>query len=159
MATIKADVAIIGSGQGASPLARALVDEGREVVIFERDRWGGTCVNYGCIPSKTFLASAHAAAGARHAAALGVQATVSVDFPAIMEERKLGFYRMVVNRENDLILGATLVGEGAAELIHVFVAHMMAGAPWQVLERSVHIHPTYAEALPTLARQLKSNGE
>jgi dihydrolipoamide dehydrogenase len=69
---------------------------------------------------------------------------------------ELGFYRMVVDEETDQILGATLVGPETAELAHVFIAHMEAGSTWQVLEQSVHIHPAYAEALPGLARMLKS---
>ncbi|MBD1848008.1 FAD-dependent oxidoreductase [Cyanobacteria bacterium FACHB-63] len=66
----------------------------------------------------------------------------------------LGFYRMVVDTDTNLILGATLVGYETAELVHVFLALMEAGAPWQMLEQSVHIHPTYGEALPSLARLL-----
>lgn len=66
-----------------------------------------------------------------------------------------GFYRMVVDQENGRILGATLVSPQAAELVHVFLALMEAGATWRVLERSQHIHPTYAEGLPTLARKFK----
>lgn len=63
----------------------------------------------------------------------------------------LGFYRMVVD-DTDKILGATLVGYEAAEIVHVFLALMEAGATWQLLDLSVHIHPTYGEALPSLAR-------
>ncbi|WP_027891404.1 dihydrolipoyl dehydrogenase family protein [Calidithermus chliarophilus] len=66
----------------------------------------------------------------------------------------LGFYRMVVDRQTERILGATLVGPEAAELVHVFLAHMEAGSTWRRLEQSVHIHPTLAEGLPSLARKL-----
>jgi pyruvate/2-oxoglutarate dehydrogenase complex dihydrolipoamide dehydrogenase (E3) component len=66
----------------------------------------------------------------------------------------LGFYRMVIDRDTDKILGATLVGYETAELVHVFLSLMEAGATWQLLEQSVHIHPTYGEALPSLARLL-----
>ncbi|MCC5646236.1 FAD-dependent oxidoreductase [Nostoc sp. CHAB 5824] len=69
----------------------------------------------------------------------------------------LGFYRMVVDNDTDKILGATLVGYEAAEIVHVFLSLIEAGATWQLLERSVHIHPTYGEALPSLARLLYSN--
>ena len=64
-----------------------------------------------------------------------------------------GFYRMVVDEASDRILGATLVGYETAELIHVFVANIDAGATWQDLARAMHVHPTYAEALPDLARR------
>jgi len=66
----------------------------------------------------------------------------------------LGFYRIVVDRDTDQILGATLVGYETAELVHVFLSLMEARATWKVLEQSVHIHPTYGEALPSLARLL-----
>jgi dihydrolipoamide dehydrogenase len=71
---------------------------------------------------------------------------------------QFGFYRMVIDEATDKILGATLVGPQTAELIHVFMALMEAGATWQTLERSVYIHPTFAEALPGLARMFK-NGD
>jgi dihydrolipoamide dehydrogenase len=66
----------------------------------------------------------------------------------------LGSYRMVIDTHTNLILGATLVGYETAELVHVFLSLMEAKATWQVLEQSVHIHPTYGEALPSLARLL-----
>lgn len=68
---------------------------------------------------------------------------------------RLGFYRMVVDDKTDKILGATLVGPETAELIHVFIALMEAGATWPKLEQAVYIHPTFAEALPSLARMLQ----
>jgi dihydrolipoamide dehydrogenase len=70
------------------------------------------------------------------------------------EER--GFYRMVIDAKTDKIIGATLIGYEAGELAHVFIAHMEAGSTWHVLDRSVHIHPTYAEGLPSLAREFAS---
>jgi pyruvate/2-oxoglutarate dehydrogenase complex dihydrolipoamide dehydrogenase (E3) component len=65
-----------------------------------------------------------------------------------------GFFRLVVGAENDSILGATFTGYEAGELIHVILAHMEAGSTWRILERSVHIHPTFSEGLPSLARLL-----
>jgi len=66
----------------------------------------------------------------------------------------VGFFRLVVDKQSELILGATMVGYETAELIHVILAHMEAGSTWRVLERSVHVHPTYAEGMPSLARLL-----
>lgn len=80
-----ADVIVIGSGQGGIPLAVDFAKEGRKVVLFERDALGGSCINYGCTPSKAFLAAAHAAGRARQAKKLGIHAEVEVDFPAVME--------------------------------------------------------------------------
>lgn len=80
-----ADVIVIGSGQGGIPLATDFAKAGRKVVLFERDALGGSCINYGCTPSKAFLAAAHAAGRARQAKKLGIHAEVTVDFPAVME--------------------------------------------------------------------------
>ena len=78
------DLIVIGSGQGGTPLALAFAEAGKSVVLFERGRLGGTCVNYGCTPSKAFLASAHNAGRARAAGPLGVHAEVRVDRAAVM---------------------------------------------------------------------------
>jgi dihydrolipoamide dehydrogenase len=67
----------------------------------------------------------------------------------------IGYYRLVVDDDTEKILGATLVGYEAGEVIHAIVAHMESGSTWRVLDRSVHIHPTYGEALPSLARLLE----
>ncbi|HIK08053.1 MAG TPA: FAD-dependent oxidoreductase [Trichormus sp. M33_DOE_039] len=80
-----ADVIVIGSGQGGIPLAADFANEGRKVVLFERDALGGSCINYGCTPSKAFLAAAHTAGRARQGKKLGIHTEVEVDFPAVME--------------------------------------------------------------------------
>jgi dihydrolipoamide dehydrogenase len=80
-----ADVIVIGSGQGGVPLAADFAKAGKNVVLFERDALGGSCINYGCTPSKAFLAAAHAAGRARQAAKLGIHAQVEVDFSVVME--------------------------------------------------------------------------
>lgn len=84
MAIEEADLIVIGSGQGGNPLAKDFAKDGKTVVLFERDRIGGSCVNFGCTPSKTFLASAHAAGRARRASEIGVRAAVDVDGEAVM---------------------------------------------------------------------------
>ena len=78
------DAIVIGSGQGGVPLAVDLAKAGQNVVLFERDALGGSCVNYGCTPSKAFLAAAHAVGRARQAQQLGIHAKIAVDFPAVM---------------------------------------------------------------------------
>lgn len=80
-----ADLIVIGSGQGGIPLAADFAKEGRKVVLFERDALGGSCINYGCTPSKAFLAAVHNAGRARLAKKLSIHAQVKVDFPAVME--------------------------------------------------------------------------
>jgi len=82
------DVVIVGSGQAGVPLAVRLAEAGRRVVIAERQALGGTCVNYGCTPTKTMVASAHAAHVARTAGRFGVKAgRVTVDMAAVVDRK------------------------------------------------------------------------
>jgi pyruvate/2-oxoglutarate dehydrogenase complex dihydrolipoamide dehydrogenase (E3) component len=66
------DAVVIGTGQGGSPLAVRLAQSGRRTAVIERHLFGGTCVNVGCTPTKTYVASARAAHVVRHAADYGV---------------------------------------------------------------------------------------
>src|SRR5579871_767765 len=78
------DAVVIGTGQAGPSLARALAAKGTKVAIIERKLFGGTCVNVGCIPTKTMVASAYAAHMARRAADFGVDArNVSVDMKRV----------------------------------------------------------------------------
>jgi pyruvate/2-oxoglutarate dehydrogenase complex dihydrolipoamide dehydrogenase (E3) component len=79
------DAIIIGTGQAGPALARRLVAAGWKVAIIERKLFGGTCVNTGCTPTKTLVASAYAAHVARRAADYGVTigGTVGVDMKAV----------------------------------------------------------------------------
>jgi pyruvate/2-oxoglutarate dehydrogenase complex dihydrolipoamide dehydrogenase (E3) component len=79
------DAIVIGTGQAGPPLAVRMSAAGRRVAIVERDRFGGTCVNNGCIPTKTLIASARAAWVARNASAFGVaiEGAVRIDMPKV----------------------------------------------------------------------------
>ncbi len=79
------DAIVIGSGQAGPFLAVRLAQAGMKVVLVEREHLGGTCVNDGCIPTKTLIASARAAHVARRAADWGVvvDGAVSVDMKAV----------------------------------------------------------------------------
>ena len=66
------DAIIIGAGQVGPPLAGRLTTAGMSVAIIERKLFGGTCVNTGCMPTKTLVASAYAAHVARRGADYGV---------------------------------------------------------------------------------------
>jgi len=79
------DAIVIGTGQSGPALARRLVAAGQKVAIIERKLFGGTCVNTGCTPTKTLVASAYAAHIARRAADYGVrvEGEVKVDMKAV----------------------------------------------------------------------------
>jgi pyruvate/2-oxoglutarate dehydrogenase complex dihydrolipoamide dehydrogenase (E3) component len=85
---MRTDVIVIGSGQAGVPLATRLAAAGRRVVLAEAGELGGTCVNTGCTPTKTMVASARAAHVARHAGRLGVRAgEVTVDLAAVVDRK------------------------------------------------------------------------
>jgi dihydrolipoamide dehydrogenase len=83
------DAAIIGSGQSGKPLALALAKAGWKTAIIERAYVGGTCINYGCTPTKTMIASARTAYLARRASEYGVNVgAVSIDMPRIVARKQ-----------------------------------------------------------------------
>src|SRR5580704_8275207 len=79
------DAIIVGAGQAGPSLAGRLTAAGRTVALIERHLFGGTCVNTGCIPSKTLIASAEVAHQTRRAADFGVriEGDVSIDMKAV----------------------------------------------------------------------------
>ena len=85
MPTTSLDAIVIGSGQAGPFLAARLAAAGMQTALIEREHFGGTCVNDGCIPTKTLVASARAAHVARHAAEYGVRigGEVEVDMAAV----------------------------------------------------------------------------
>jgi pyruvate/2-oxoglutarate dehydrogenase complex dihydrolipoamide dehydrogenase (E3) component len=83
------DAIIVGTGQTGPPLAGRLTDAGWRCAVIERQRFGGTCVNYGCTPTKALVASARAAHVARRAADFGVEiaGAVSVDMAKVKRRK------------------------------------------------------------------------
>ena len=83
------DAIIIGGGQAGPPLAKRLAGAGQRVAIIERKAFGGTCINTGCTPTKTLVASAYAAHMARRAAEFGVVVAggVSVDMRRVKQRK------------------------------------------------------------------------
>jgi len=83
------DAIVIGSGQGGNPLAKAMAEAGWKTAVIERKDVGGTCVNVGCTPTKTMVASARVAYLARRGSDFGVKTgAVSVDFPAVIQRKR-----------------------------------------------------------------------
>lgn len=78
------DICVVGAGSGGLSVAAGAAQMGASVVLIEKGRMGGDCLNAGCVPSKALLAAAHAAAAARRADAFGLRASVAVDFAAVM---------------------------------------------------------------------------
>jgi pyruvate/2-oxoglutarate dehydrogenase complex dihydrolipoamide dehydrogenase (E3) component len=74
---------------------------------------------------------------------------------AIEKGESEGFMEVLVDAETHLILGATILGVGGDEVIHVVLDVMYAKAPYTVMQRAMHIHPTVSELLPTILGELK----
>jgi pyruvate/2-oxoglutarate dehydrogenase complex dihydrolipoamide dehydrogenase (E3) component len=105
---MKYDAIVIGSGQGGNPLSRQLADRGRHVALVERKHLGGTCINKGCTPTKTMVASAQVAHYARNGVRWGVRGgRVVVDLAkvvgrnnAVVEQFRSGQQKQVESRPN-----------------------------------------------------------
>ena len=227
------DALIIGSGQAGPSLAVRLASAGMKFSLIEREHLGGTCVNDGCMPTKTLVASARAAYGAprrrlrrearryrglkrdsrsrpvrrvacdrgqrrdaRSVAAnllegehrrttdripayalftdpplgrVGMTAAQvrAAGRPALVgvmpmsrvgraKERgeTQGFMKVLVDAHTERILGAALLCIEGDEIVHSLLDVMAADASYQVIRRSVHIHPTVSELIPTLLGSL-----
>src|SRR3954447_19116707 len=108
MAT-KYDAIVIGTGQAGPSLAVRLANTGIKVAVIERKRFGGTCVNNGCIPTKTLVASARAAHVARRAGDYGmtIPSSITVDMKkvkarkdAVVRQSSEGLEKWLKNTQN-----------------------------------------------------------
>jgi len=114
--TLNADLCILGAGSGGLSVAAGASQLGASVVLVEKDKMGGDCLNYGCVPSKAMLAAAHAADAVRRAGRFGVRTTA----PEIDADGVYGHIRDVIGaiEPNDSVerfegLGVTVIkGEG-----------------------------------------------
>jgi len=93
----KFDAIIIGTGQSGPSLAARMTREGMKTAIIERKLFGGTCVNVGCIPTKTLVASARAAYMARRGADFGVK----IDGPIAIDMKKVKARKDAVVRQSN----------------------------------------------------------
>jgi pyruvate/2-oxoglutarate dehydrogenase complex dihydrolipoamide dehydrogenase (E3) component len=82
------DAIVIGSGQGGVPLATNLADQGWSVALIEKGEVGGSCINYGCTPTKTMISSARMAHYARVAPEFGIHpGEIKVDMAAVVARK------------------------------------------------------------------------
>jgi pyruvate/2-oxoglutarate dehydrogenase complex dihydrolipoamide dehydrogenase (E3) component len=143
------DAIIIGTGQAGPPLARRLARAGMKVAIVERHRFGGTCVNTGCTPTKALVASAYAAHLARRAADYGVAAgSVSVDMrrvkarkDAIVEQFAGG-----IERSLESLAGCTVI-RGHARFT---AAHQVSVGGEQLSAERIFVNVGGRPAIPPL---------
>src|SRR5262247_3406510 len=83
------DAVIIGTGQSGKPLALGLARAGWKIAVIEREHVGGTCINVGCTPTKTMVASGRVAYLARRGPDYGVgTGPVTVDLRGVLERKR-----------------------------------------------------------------------
>ncbi|GAC1343904.1 MAG: mercuric reductase [Ktedonobacteraceae bacterium] len=124
--TERYDAIVIGAGQAGGPLSTAFAQAGKKTALIEREHVGGTCVNEGCTPTKTMVASARVAYLARRAADYGVHTgPISVDMSVVRKRKRdivdsfrSGSERRIVATEGvDLLMGeAYFVGPKTIEV-------------------------------------------
>ena len=114
MTTTPFDALVIGSGQAGPSLAVRLAEHGWKTALVERGELGGTCVNNGCTPTKTLVASARAAWVAKHAADFGVRIAgeITIDYAAVRDRMM-----KVVQGSRDG-LGRWIAGTANLSLVH-----------------------------------------
>lgn len=133
---MKYDAIVIGTGQSGPSLATRLAATGRQVAIIERKRFGGTCVNNGCIPTKALVASARAAYIARRGTDFGVdiEGPVRVDMKKVKQRKDAIVAESAVGLEKRLKSTPNLTvyeGHGRFEGPHtVGVNCEVLEAPW-----------------------------
>lgn len=132
--TEKFDAIVIGTGQAGPSLAVRLASAGRKTAIIERKLFGGTCVNVGCIPTKTLVASARAA----HVARRGRDFGVLIDGPIRVDMTQVKARKDAVVRQSNE--GVTKWLRGTANLT-VYEGHARFESP-----RTVRVNETLLEA-------------
>ena len=116
--TQRYDVIVIGAGQGGGPLAGAFAKAGRRTLLVERKHIGGTCINEGCTPTKTMIASGRVAYLARRSGDYGVRTgAVTVDLARVRERKRAIVEQFRTGSEQALAMAGVEVEFGDARFI------------------------------------------
>src|SRR5919202_1168054 len=147
------DAVVIGAGQGGVPLSRALAQAGRKTALVEREHVGGTCINEGCTPTKTMVASAKVAYFDRRSTDYGVSdGQVAVDMVAVRRRKRdivksfrSGGERRLHDAGAELIVGeARFIGPKELEV------NLNGGATVQLSAEHIFINPGARPATPPI---------
>ena len=148
------DAIIIGTGQSGKPLAITLANAGWKTAVIEREHVGGTCVNVGCTPTKTMVASARIAYLARQAARYGVNlGEVSVDMAKVYA-RKQGIVESFRKGGQDRLQGTPslelIFGVAQFKNPHTVEVRLNAGGTREMTADKIVINTGGSPALPPL---------
>jgi pyruvate/2-oxoglutarate dehydrogenase complex dihydrolipoamide dehydrogenase (E3) component len=154
------DAIVIGSGQGGNPLAKAMAEAGWKTAVIERKDVGGTCVNVGCTPTKTLVASARVAYLARRAREFGVVAEkdgdilVTVDMSTIIERKRKVVAASRTSSEKGLEETANLTlirGEASFSGAHDVSVTFPNGSVRELVAKKIFINTGTHAAIPAIA--------
>lgn len=112
------DVLILGSGQAGNPLSSDFVEAGKRVALIERAEVAGTCINYGCTPTKTMAASAERAWQVQHAADLGIDVSLmQVDLARVRARKRRIVEQFRASSEKRFASGRPELVRGTARFV------------------------------------------
>jgi pyruvate/2-oxoglutarate dehydrogenase complex dihydrolipoamide dehydrogenase (E3) component len=148
------DVLILGSGQGGNPLSSDFVKAGKRVALVERAEVAGTCINYGCTPTKTMVASAQRAWQARHAAELGIEVgSVRVNLEQVRARKRKIVEQFRTSNEKRFASGQPELLRGEAHFIgpkEIAVA-LKAGGERRLAAETIVINTGDSPTVPKIA--------
>jgi len=154
MTTTQYDAIILGSGQAGNPLASELVKADWKVALIEQVHVGGTCINEGCAPTKTMVASARVAYLARRGADYGVQTgPVTVDMNVVRQRKRaiVDSFRGGSERHISKTEGIDLLrGEASFMDPHTVEVHLNTGDVRQVTANTIFINTGARPSTPTM---------
>src|SRR5881394_1464118 len=138
------DAIVIGAGQAGTPLSQALAAAGMRTALVEREHVGGTCINEGCTPTKTMVASGRVAYLARRGADYGVQTgPVSVDMTKVRQRKRdiVESFRASGQRRIEQTEGVDLlIGEAAFAGPKTLEVRLSNGEARQLTARTILIN-------------------
>ena len=154
MAAEQFDAIVIGSGQGGNPLAVAMAGKGWKTAMIERRFVGGTCVNVGCTPTKTLVATARVAYLARRASDFGVNAgPVTIDMAAVIGRKREivlksrgSNYKSLTQTENLSLIE----GQGEFTGSHEVLVTLNAGGTRTLTAERIFIDTGVRNAIPKI---------
>ena len=150
----KFDAVIIGAGQAAKPLAIALGKAGWKTAVIERKEVGGSCINFGCTPTKAMAASARTAYLARRADDYGVRTgAVEVDLASVIRRKNeiVSRFRDSVRKSLEDADNVELIfGHAAFDDPHALAVRLNAGGSRKLAARHVFINTGTRAAIPPI---------
>ncbi len=155
MSVQKYDAIIIGAGQAGGPLSTTLANAGWKTALVEREHVGGSCVNEGCTPTKTMVASARVAHLARRAADYGVQTgPISIDLTKVRQRKRdiVEMFRGGSQRHIERTDGVDLLmGEGRFADTHTVEVHLTDGDVQRLTAPTIFINTGTRARQPNIA--------